>query len=67
MLDVLIAYGELAERVVSTASVWVPLLLGLVGLVWGVMPPGALRRDNRPDTSGHDADIWADIDAEESA
>lgn len=67
LLDAVFRVIEAVDAVVSTASVWGPLLLGLVGLAWGVLPAGVLRRDSRPDTSGHDADTWADIDAEESA
>ncbi|WP_381792845.1 hypothetical protein [Streptomyces niveus] len=65
LIDAVFAYVRAVDAVVATAHVWAPLLLGLAGLAWGAYPPVVLR-DTRPDTSGYDADDWADTDPEES-
>ncbi|RWZ74906.1 hypothetical protein EQK42_16500 [Streptomyces albidoflavus] len=53
LIDVLMAYGVAVDAVVSTAHVWVPLLVGAGSLGAGVRraPPRGRHRRTRPDAS----------------
>lgn len=65
-VDLFFAYVTAVDAVVSTVSVWGPLLLGAASLGWGVRraPRGRRRRrTRRPDMSAADADNSPDAAA----
>ncbi|BBA98276.1 hypothetical protein RVR_4407 [Actinacidiphila reveromycinica] len=64
-LDAFVLYIETVDAVVSTAPVWVPLLLGLAALGVGIrrVPRRRHRRTRHPDASGQDPDSPPDIPA----
>ncbi|MEU2487123.1 hypothetical protein ABZ593_21250 [Streptomyces sp. NPDC012617] len=65
LIEVFMAYVAVVNAVVSTAHVWVPVLLGAGSLGAGVRraPRRGRHRRTRPDSSGQDADDLPDIAA----
>ncbi|GAA2948847.1 hypothetical protein ACFPN0_14845 [Kitasatospora cinereorecta] len=65
LIEVFLAYVAAGNAVVSTAHVWVPVLLGAGSLGWDVRraPRRGRHRRTRPDTAGHDTDSVPDIAA----
>jgi hypothetical protein len=67
--DVFVAVIAVGDAVVSTADVWVPVLVAGAALAVGVRltPRGRHRRTRRPDVSGHNSDTPPDISARVSS
>lgn len=55
-----------ADAAVSTAHIWVPVLLVLVALLWGWRLRRSRRRRRAADRSGQRPDTDPDTDCEES-